>query len=497
MVENPERLVLAKVLLDPKFLATIKSHITPDCFSDPRHNALYKLCLDVSCGGILNIEQVTNAILSGDADGKVSCEYVGDIAFIENLDRDVDSALQELKNRIPSEGKNIEGKPPLDQLTIRGMAEQFADLFASRLESPWSFWAISFLTVLGAVVCDKVRLRSSLLTQPRLYSVILGESADDRKSEAIKQTVHFFKRFGLLGDLGLCYGVGSAEGMALKLEKEKKVLLIFDEFKTFVSKSNIESAILLPAVNTLFEDTRFQSQTKNHAINIDGASLSILAASTVDTFTKMFSPIFTDIGFINRLWLTADKAERKFAIPEEIPYERQKTIAEKVNVCLYRFRDETTLSMTPGAQKMYEAWYLSEEARGIHAKRLDTYAIRLMLLFAVNEGAEEIGEEITGRVIKLLIWQREVRGEYDPVGCENIVAKIEEQIRRMLKRRNFDSRELRQYAHGDRYGLFLFNSAKENLLQAGDIRYNRKTDTWFIPQSNNLQPKPEPGSGSL
>ncbi|MCJ7663066.1 MAG: YfjI family protein [Desulfobacterales bacterium] len=400
---------------------------------------------------------------------------------IENLDRDMDSALQELQNRIPSEGKNIEGKPPLDQLTIRGMAEQFADLFASRLESPWSFWAISFLTVLGAVVCDKVRLRSSLLTQPRLYSVILGESADDRKSEAIKQTVHFFKRFGLLGDLGLCYGVGSAEGLAEKLKEQKKVLLIFDELKTFVSKSSIEAAILLPAVNTLFEDTRFQSQTKTHAINIDGASLSILAASTVDTFTKMFSPIFTDIGFINRLWLTADKAERKFAIPEEIPYERQKTIAEKVNVCLYRFREETTIPMTDEARGIFEAWYMSEDSRGIHSKRLDTYGLRLMLIFAANEMAEEIGADIAERVIKLLFWQREIRGEHDPVGCENVVAKIEEQIRRMLKRRNFNTRELRQYAHGDRYGLYLFNSAKQNLLKEGEIKYDRKKDLWFVP----------------
>lgn len=474
-----EQVVLAKILNSHESIRVIGPILSPDCFNDPRHRALYELCWKLSGGQRVDLKMIAEAIMEGNGGGKITCTYAWDIASLGDPG-DITTALEELAARIPPE-KTAESKPPLDQLLIRGLAEQFADLFASRLEAPWSFWAISFLTILGALLCDKLRLKSSLTTQPRLYSVILGESADDRKSEAIKQTVHFFRRFGLLEDLGLCYGVGSAEGLAEKLKEDRKVLLVFDEFKTFVSKSNIEAAILLPAVNTLFEDIRFQSITKTHAINIEEGSLSILAASTVDTFTKMFSPIFTDIGFINRLWLTADRAIRRFAVPEEVPYERQSALAARVNACLYHYREETTIPMTSEALSLYETWYMSDDARGIHSKRLDTYGLRLMLIFAANEEVEEISKDIAERVIKLLLWQREIRGEYDPVGCENIVAKIEDQIRRMLMKRNFNSRELRQYAHADRYGIFLFNAAKENLLKEGEVRYDKKRDTWYIP----------------
>ena len=429
----------------------------------------------------MDAEMLIGTIAVGDGNGKVKGSDVYELDQMEDPG-DISATIELLRGRVPPvrEGRD---KPELDQLVVKGIAEQYADLFASRLESPWSFWAMSFLTVLGAVVCDRVRLQSSLSTQPRLYSVILGESADDRKSEAIKQTVNFFRKFGLLQDLGICYGVGSAEGLAEKLKDQKKVLLIFDEFKTFVSKSSIEAAILLPCVNTLFEDVRFQSVTKTHSINIEGASLSILAASTVDTFTRMFSSIFTDIGFINRLWLTADKAERKFAIPEEIPYEKQQRIANMVNECYVKYQGDVTIPMTGGALKVYEEWYLSDDARGIHGKRLDTYGIRLMLLFALNEGGGEIDEDIAHRVVSLLRWQREVRGEYDPVGCESVVGKIEENIRRMLKTKNYTTRQLRQYSNADKYGLFYFNAAKENLLKAGDIKHDVKKDIWYSPEA--------------
>jgi hypothetical protein len=106
---------------------------------------------------------------------------------------------------------------------------------------------------------------------------------------------------------------------------------------------------------------------------------------------------------------------------------------------------------------------------------------QLMIIFAVNEGAGEIGQDIAERVVSLLRWQKEIRGEYDPVGSENAVARLEEQIRRILKRQNRTSRELRQYANADRVGVYLYNAARENLLKDGQIKYDRKRDLWYVP----------------
>ena len=91
----------------------------------------------------------------------------------------------------------------------------------------------------------------------------------------------------------------------------------------------IEASVLLPCVNTLFESTRFHSHVKGHSIEVDSGYLTILGASTIDTFQRMWTPAFTDIGFINRLWLVPDKGERKFPFQLSYPL---KTLERKFKV---------------------------------------------------------------------------------------------------------------------------------------------------------------------
>jgi hypothetical protein len=143
------------------------------------------------------------------------------------------------------------------QQAIGGLAGKFANLYSIYLESPWSFFAFNFLTCLGNVMADRITIQSELQPEPRLYVVNCGESADDRKSESIKKTVRFFENTLEAGSFKVCYGVGSAEGLANRLKENPRTLLVFDELKSFVSKSAIDGAILLPCVNSLFEDTRF------------------------------------------------------------------------------------------------------------------------------------------------------------------------------------------------------------------------------------------------
>jgi hypothetical protein len=139
------------------------------------------------------------------------------------------------------------------QGVITGAAGRFADVYSSNLESPREFFFMSYLTCLGAILAKRLTLSSELKPQPRLYTLLLGQSADDRKSTAIEKTVDFF-RDTIDRDAGfhVCHGVGSAEGLQKRLEDTKEGLLLYlDEFKTFVSKCKIDSSVLLPCVNKL------------------------------------------------------------------------------------------------------------------------------------------------------------------------------------------------------------------------------------------------------
>jgi hypothetical protein len=318
--------------------------------------------------------------------------------------------------------------------------------------------------------------------------VILGESADDRKSTAIKQTLQFFTDH--LYGYPACYGLGSAEGLAEIFSKQKakaeaqRQLLIFDELKTFVSKARIETSVLLQTVNSLFEDNHYHSATKKHSIKIGDAHLGLLAASTVDTYSNLFDAAFLDIGFVNRLWLVKDTAPRRFALPSKPDANERHACGEEFGKVLSLLNENANSStwemeLTREAYDLFENWYLSCPQTQV-AKRLDTYGHRLMILLTLNQGKTEVDAEVVKDVIFLLNWQYDVRQELDPIDADSKIAAMEERIRRALRSGPLNGWELKKKVHYERYGIFVFDTALKNLLRAREIAIDNKTHTYSL-----------------
>jgi hypothetical protein len=354
---------------------------------------------------------------------------------------------------------------------ITGLAGSFASLFASVLETPRHFLFISFLTCLGSVLSNVLTLATELQTQTRLYVLLLGESADDRKSTAINKAVNFFNE--TLTEFRVCWGVGSAEGLQKLMEGGGGLLLCLDEFKQFVSKCKIESSVLLPCVNTLFESNRYESHTKNSAIKLENAYLSLLAASTVQTYERTWDASFTDIGFTNRLFLIPGSGQRKFAFPPKVPLEEKIILKSRLGKLLEFVGPRLEMGITKEAHALYEDWYLNLE-RSVHSKRLDGYALRFMGLLAVNEFKREITPEIVHKSTELMDWELEVRKQFDPIDADSATAKLEERIRRVLAEGPRSDRALKQATNARRAGLWIFEAAKRNLERGREITWNKK-----------------------
>jgi hypothetical protein len=369
---------------------------------------------------------------------------------------------------------------------IGGLAGEFADLYSHYLESPWSFFAFGFLTCLGHLIGDRVTLASEISPQPRLYTVCLGESADDRKSESIKRTIKFFEGALTQGSLKLCHGVGSSEGLAKILDEgespTKKLLLVYDELKAFVGKACIEGSTLLPAVATLFESNRFHSATKKEILRLEDVYLSLLGASTVETYSGMWTPAFLDIGMLNRFWVVKDHGERRYSVPREIPSGETKGLYRRLGDILGAASSSDgplKLSLTEEAFEIFDNWYLNQ-GPSIFARRLDTYGHRLMILLAINEGLQEVTGAIAEKAVSLLRWEHDIRRECDPVEAETNIAKMEEMIRRKLAGGPMEQRELQRRVHYNRYGLFVWRTAVENLLRAKEIFFDRKPKVYSL-----------------
>lgn len=354
-----------------------------------------------------------------------------------------------------------------------GFADEFATVLSSHLESAKHFFFFSVLACLGLLFSCHVKLKSELHQEPRIYLVLLGESADDRKSTAISKGTSFFNDVkDLLNDLyATCDGAGSAEGLIKVFgKKTNRVLLIYDEFAVFISKAGIESSVLLPCVNTLFEQTKYENATSKDRLMVEDAHLAMVAACTIDTWNRIWSPTFTAIGFQNRLFLCPGKGHRQFAFPEKIPDNIKEHLKTTFNEIVDWIGEGREIGITDEAKRLYEEWYFNLE-RSVHSKRLDVYALRFMMLFCINERKDIIDEDIVAKIIKLMNWQLSVRKVLDPLDCDNKISLMEARIRRCLTPAGTikTEREIKRACHLKQAGYWIYNAAKTNLLSAKEI----------------------------
>jgi hypothetical protein len=385
--------------------------------------------------------------------------------------------MQDIINYV--RGKHAEPEAPskdplvFPRQLLTGAAGAFAQTYAEHLEVPAHFLWVSYLTCVGSAVSGLVTLESEIKPSTRVFALLLGESADDRKSTAIAKTVNAFKEW--VHEFASCWGIGSAEGLQKLMVKNSNLLLVFDEFKQFVSKCKIDGSILLPCVNSLFENTWYESHTSKSDINLNNAHLSLLAASTVQTYERIWDSTFLDIGLPNRLFLVPGKGERRFSIPSKVG--NLPGLKNDLAEVLRHVGKLGEYPITQEARGLYHNWYMSLEPSA-HTKRLDTYALRFMVLLTANELKMEVDAKTVQDVITLMDWQLAVRQALDPIDADNRTARLEEKIRRALAKGNLLDRNLKQIVHANREGLWAYQVAMRNLREAKEIVWNKDEKKW-------------------
>ena len=358
---------------------------------------------------------------------------------------------------------------------MSGVAGDFARIFGEHLEPPDHFFYMSYLTIFGLYVSDRLSLDSQRKPSPRLYTILLGESADTRKSTAIEETEEHFRGFIEPGSMAVCRGAASGEGLGKLIAKVPKVLLYYDELKVFVNKSNIKQSTLLMVANILFEATRYENYTTRDPFVIEHGLLSVLAACTTDTYASLFDSKFLDIGFNNRLFLVPGDSQKCFPVPVPIPEAQIQRLYGQLQNRLKLIKGVLAMPIDPEGNERWTEFYAQIKGTSPYAKRLDTYGLRLMPLLALNDLKGTVDLETINKVITLLNWQHNVRQVYDPIDAEGKVARMEETIRRTFKTKSeWPTRQLQRKVNYNRHGLWVWESAIKNLRQNQEIRFNAK-----------------------
>jgi hypothetical protein len=387
---------------------------------------------------------------------------------------------------------------PFPKSSIVGIGKEFVDLYGPNLESPPEFLYAAWHTCFGLCISPHIRLNLSIYSRPRLYTVLLGESGWSRKSTAINTATRFWSDLAP-GVEGLFdsprpkfrteYGLGSVEGFARvfsgwnKKETDegggapdtRPTLVTYDELNSFVVKANQKGSLLSPFMNSLFETEEYDGTTSKRIVSLRDCKVALLAASTLDTYARMWTADFTAIGFPNRLFILKGSRTKSVPFPEEPSATALSALRARVRKLVTKVEqwsaaNQGILTLAPDALEVWREYYPEIERGGVHAKRLDSYAFKWMTLLALSQEEFQVGRIHVEQAIELIEYELAVRREHDPIDADNEMAKMEEKIRRVLKRRDETKRRLQQLTNANRTGSWIFETAFQNLLKSGEVQ---------------------------
>lgn len=224
------------------------------------------------------------------------------------------------------------GRLEFPNTALVGSLGDLAHLLAHDTEVPEEFYFAAALTLFGAIAGTRLRLSVAFDVEPRLYTVLLGESYSVKKSTAMKKTIAFFKQHFPNLNTHVVYGAASAEGLAREMEEHNNLVLAYDELRSFIDKCHVRDSTLLPMVTSLFEGNHWQNPTKNrsHSVYLDNAHLSLLGCCTLDTYAQMWTPDAIGIGLPNRLFIVNADRRAKVAWPKPPDEASVQKIADRI-----------------------------------------------------------------------------------------------------------------------------------------------------------------------
>ncbi len=377
-------------------------------------------------------------------------------------------------DELPQNEQPPDDEEPDDRLpefplhTLTGIAGEIATAYAEILEAPPQFFFFDLLTIVGLMICKFIRMDTLLLEAPRLYTIKVARSWSSRKSHSQKVTDDLTRKFVEPDRIGRLYGVGSDIGLAHTVKEGLPVLLIFDEFRAFVNKASMSNQNLLSMVTTLFHSTRYENRTKDKHLKIDEGHIAIVGACTKETFVRMFTPEFYDMGSLNRFFLVGGSRTHLRPLPmllDPIIENRFAQHLERVIVGLER-KVMTTIPFDADALHAWEELYrwVHDKAKiSRDAARLDSYGLRLLQLYAVITETYRVTRAHVGMIESLLLYQYDLRRALAPIDAETTQARLEQLILRNLTRIWITESRLYKYTNAKRFDRHMWRRCLQYL----------------------------------
>ena len=265
---------------------------------------------------------------------------------------------------------------------------------------------------------------------PRLFAVICGNSSKARKGTSRHPVTKLFGREHCQpADLKI-WGVAlparesggplsTGEGLAhhvrdesdeererhqrqnpnepIREKGDKRLIILDEEFASGLACTKREGNTLSMGIRCFWDSGDYAPLTKNNPVTVRGAHISILTHITVQELTVCLGEVQAVNGFGNRfLWICARRA-KLVPLPSRMPDAELAPLQRELWRLVGLAQQRGTMTMTPPAVALWESLYteLSQEHSGLAGSiinRAEAQTLRLALIYALLDGAEQIAE---------------------------------------------------------------------------------------------------------
>ena len=364
--------------------------------------------------------------------------------------------------------------PPFPENIIEGLVEEFVRLYGPLREVPDPFLWLAFATYFGNAM-SQYRSLDCASSEPRLFGVAVGSSGKTKKSTGNNLARDFFKQVQNKDVPQLVIeGFGSAEGLLRRLAENKNApaLVHLDEMNILASKTDIRGSLGIGFIHKFFEDHDYDHDLSNGDRSIKNAYLSMLGASTLEDYTRIWGSSHEDAGSFSRfLVVGCDESGKVVPRPLNPSQRLVDALVEKTAGVIQEIRrKKSEISTDASAERLWQEFY-----HGIGTEkewnRIDTYGFRLMAIQSALRGENSVTKSVVQNVIEFLQYEVATRKLVSPVVAKHAGAEMEEIIRKFLPVFGtwISHRELSRRTNSHRHGIEVFKRAINNLYNEGEI----------------------------
>ncbi len=265
---------------------------------------------------------------------------------------------------------------------------------------------------------------------PRLFAVICGNSSKARKGTSRHPVTKLFGREHCQPSDLKGWGVAlparesggplsTGEGLAhhvrdesdeererhqrqnpnepIREKGDKRLIILDEEFASGLACTKREGNTLSMGIRCFWDSGDYAPLTKNNPVTVRGAHISILTHITVQELAVCLGEVQAVNGFGNRfLWICARRA-KLVPLPARMPDVELAPLQRELWRLVGLAQRRGTMTMTPPAVALWESLYteLSQEHSGLAGSiinRAEAQTLRLALIYALLDGAEQIAE---------------------------------------------------------------------------------------------------------